>query len=579
MSSRALLAAFLALAPVARAESRLSRLTARVELEPGTFHGLALSLGSGRSVCGRATFNRHAAAAGGRVLVLDAAGPGDEEAIRLSQAVIVRRGGLSSRAGVEARRHGVPAVALGQGRWDASGAALHLDEPTYGIARSASGFSYQPVVGSQERALREGDAVAVDAATGRVTLIAPDEADDRIAAAEAALAYDGLRDAQAIEHWLASSSHPRGAAALFGELVARAAAGPMPAGDLARARRAAEASVPAAAREEMRRAEARAFARAIRVTRRYTEDCVSDVADAADAASLERLGAQARAAAAGAAAVSGILSGSDGGAADEARACGEAALRRAGARVGKTAPLSAAAAAAGADRPAGLDLSPDAWRRFVLDNGLGEWLGRTVEDASLDLRHKSERIRFRVLSGRLELFSDAGRAAMSVSSGPVLIVGPDAALKAESPSDALQRVKEVWAASWSPGPLGARLRAGRALDYEGRVRVQKIEPADVSGVVFSRDPGSGRRERVLVEALDGSLDLMMAADAEIESFTLDRRTGRESAPRTGAGTTSLTPERLARVARLARALDAWKGAGVEVSFSFVGPRLLVWSLR
>jgi phosphohistidine swiveling domain-containing protein len=579
MSARTLLAAVLALASSASAESGLSLLTARVDLEPGTFHGLALSLGTGRSVCGRATFNRRAAAAGGRVLVLDAAGPGDEEAIRMSQAVIVRRGGLSSRAGVAARRHGVPAVALGQGRWDASGTVLHLDAPTYGKQKSAAGFTYQPVVGSEERVLREGDAVAIDAATGRVTLIAPEEAEDRIAAAEAALAYDGLRDALAIEHWLASSLSPRRASALLEELVVRAVAGAMPPTDLARVRRAAEAAVPAAAREEMRRVEARAFTRAIRQTRRYAEDCASDVADAADAASLERLGAQARAAAGGAAAVSGILSLSDNGAAAEARACGEAAARRARARAGKHAPLSAAVAAAGADRPEGEDIPPDSWRRFVLDNDLGEWLARTVDDASLGLRLKSERIRLRILSGKIDASSAAGRAARSAASGPALIVGPDAAIKAEGPSDALERLKEVWAASWSPGPLGTRLRAGRPLDYEGRVRVEKIVPADVSGVVFSRDPGSGRRERILIEALSGSLDRMLAADAEIESFTLDRRTGRESAPRAGAGTTSLSPERLARVARLARALDAWKGAGVEVSFSFAGPRLLVWSLR
>jgi hypothetical protein len=41
----------------------------------------------------------------------------------------------------------------------------------------------------------------------------------------------------------------------------------------------------------------------------------------------------------------------------------------------------------------------------------------------------------------------------------------------------------------------------------------------------------------------------------------------------------LSPERLARVARLARALDAWKGAGVEVAFSFSGARLIAHTAR
>ncbi|UPT72739.1 MAG: PEP/pyruvate-binding domain-containing protein [Elusimicrobiota bacterium] len=128
------------------------------------------------------------------------------------------------------------------------------------------------------------------------------------------------------------------------------------------------------------------------------------------------------------------------------------------------------------------------------------------------------------------------------------------------------------------GALGARLRAGRALAYDGRVRVEKIAAADVSGVAFSRDPGSGRRERVLVEASAGGLD---APDgAAFEAYALDRRTGRELVPRAGGGASPLlSAERLARVAKLARALDSWKGSGVEVAFSFAGPRLLVHHAR
>ncbi|MBI4061749.1 MAG: hypothetical protein HY403_09990, partial [Elusimicrobia bacterium] len=142
-------------------------LPARAEPVPGVFYGLALSLGSGRPVCARVTFDRRVAEAGGRVFILDAASAGDEPAIRMSEAVIARRGGLASRAGATARRHGVPAVALGRGRWDGGGPALYLDEPAYGKPLAASGFTYRPVTGFEERVLREGDAVVVDAASGR----------------------------------------------------------------------------------------------------------------------------------------------------------------------------------------------------------------------------------------------------------------------------------------------------------------------------------------------------------------------------------------------------------------------------
>lgn len=549
----------------------LLALSARAEPVPGAFHGLSLSLGPGRPVCAKVTFDRATAEAGGRILVVDAASDADDRAIRMSEAVIVRRGGLASRAGAAARRQGVPAVSLGQGRWDGRGPALYLDEPSYGSERVASGYSYRPVTGTEERALREGDAVVVDAATGRVLLVPAEQADARVAAAEAARAYDGLRDPQALEHWLADSEDAHRGPALLEELVPRAVAGAMPPDDLTRVRRAAERSVPASAREAMRRAEALAFSRAAREAARRASDCAADAADASDAAALERLADEARASAAGLTAVAGILSLSDGGASAAARACRDAALKRAKARAGKPSSFAAAAAAAGADGPEGVELPAGSWDRFVESNGLAEWLARTLDDSSLGLRRKSERIRERIVAGRL--------ASVDGVSGPVMIVGEDAALKAEGAADAPRRVKEAWAASWTPGPLGARQRAGRGLAYDGRVRVEKILPADASGIVFSRDPGSGRRERLLVEAAPGPLDGILSGGAETESYALDRATGRELAPRSGGAAPLLPPERLARVARLARALDAWKGSGVEIAFSFSGTRLIAHTAR
>jgi phosphohistidine swiveling domain-containing protein len=543
------------------------------------FHGLALSLGPGRPVCAKVTFDRKTAESGGHVFVLDAASEGDEQAIRMSEAVIARRGGLSSRAAAAARRHSVPAVALGQGRWDGRGPALYLDEPTYGAPQTASGYTFRPVTGSEERALREGDAVIVDAASGGVVLVPPAEAETRVAAADAARAYDGLRDVQALEQWLVSTEGAGRGAALLLELVPRAVAGAMPADDLGRARRAAERSVPASAREDMRRAEALAFARAAREAKGRAEDCSADAADAADAAALERLADEARASADGVAAVARMLSLSDGGAAAAARGCREAALRRAKSRAAKTADFVAAAASGGADRPEGAELPEKSWERFAESNGLTDWLARTLDDSSLGLRRKSDRIRERIAAAKLDPASPAGSAARALAAGPVLVVGEDAALKAAGPADVLERVKEVWAASWTPGPLGARQRAGRGLAYEGRVRIEKLAAADASGLVFSRDPGSGRRERLIVEAAPGSLDAILDGDAPTESYALDRRTGRELAPRSGSAASVLSAERLARVARLARALDAWKGGGVEVAFSFTGERLIAHHAR
>jgi len=554
-------------------------LSARAAPVPGVFHGTPLSLGPGLPVCAKATFDPRLAEGGGRVLILDAANAGDEQAIRMSEAVVVRRGGLSSRAAAASRRHGIPAVSLGQGRWDAAAPALYLDEPSFGNTLTASGIEYRPVIGSEERTLREGDAVIVDAANGRVTLVPAAEAESRVAAAQAARAYDGMRDSQALERWLIDGPADGRGAALLAELVPRATAGAMPADDLNRVRRAAERSLPASGREAMRRAEGLAFARASRDAKRRAEDCRSDADVATDPAALERLADEARAAAEGVAAVARMLALPDGGAAAAARACRDAALRRAKSRASKTATFAEAAAAGGADRPEGADLPANGWALFVESSGLSEWLARTLDDSSLGLRRKSERVRERIMAAKLDPRSATGVAAVANAAGPVLVNGEDAVIRASGAEDVLERVKEVWAASWAPGPLGARQRAGRGLAYDGRIRIERIAQADVSGLVFSRDPGSGRRERLLVEAAPGSLDGIVSGDAPTEAYALDRATGRELAPRSGAGAAALSPERLARVARLARALDAWKGAGVEAAFSFTGGRLIAHSAR
>ncbi|MFI5345276.1 MAG: hypothetical protein ACHQ51_02765, partial [Elusimicrobiota bacterium] len=240
-----------------------------------------------------------------------------------------------------------------------------------------------------------------------------------------------------------------------------------------------------------------------------------------------------------------------------------------------------AAAAAGASRPEAAELTSNAWRWFVEENNLSEFLARTLDDASLGLRRKSERIRARLLQSRLGADTEAGRAvAAAAASCPCLVVGEDATLTAGDARGALSAVLETWAASWGPGPLGARLRAGRGADYAGKIRFTRAAKADVSGLLFSRDPGSGRR-RVLVEAATGGVEELLSGGADADRWTLEPRTGRtlEFVPASADGKPRLSPERLAALSRLARALDAWRGGGVEAAFSFSGDKLFVHHAR
>jgi|GEM_PF-1913840 len=569
-----LFALLLLAAPAGALDARLSALP---DPEPGDFPGLILSWGPGRPVCARATFDRAKAAAGGWTLVVDAGAPADEDAVRLSEAVLARRGGLASPAGILARRHSVPAVALGRGVWDASGPSLTLEETTFGAPVVEDGVALRPAGPPRERVLREGDVVCVDAAAGRVVLPPPEEAEARLSAAEAARAYDGLRDELSLERWLTGAPDPARAAFLMAELAPRALEGGASAEDLARLDRAAR-SASGASSALVAKAEARAWDRALRRARAELAACPAEAADAPSADVLDRLASDAKSLAARASAGGHALALGDGGLPALARACASAAASRRRAVPAAAPTLDAAARAAGADRPQAADVGPEAWSSFVADNGLREYLSDTSGDISLPLRARSERLRARVLSSRLDPTSEAGRLiAAAAGGGPCVVSGADASIPASDARALLVAAKAAWAASWDPGPLGARLRAGRGADYDGRLRVEKAAFADVSGLAFSRDPVSGRRGRILVEAAAGGADVLLSGGAETQHYALEALSGRAlQAPDSGA---LLSAEQLKRVARLARALDAWQGGAVEAAFSFAGGRLLVLHAR
>ena len=231
----------------------LLALSARAEPVPGAFRGLTLSLGPGLPVCARVTFDRKIAESGGRVFVLDAASEGDEQAIRMAEAVIVRRAGLSS-----ARRR-LAATAcppwLGQGRWDGRGPALY-SIAVYGT-HNGLGLLYRPVTGYEQRALREGGG---DRGRGerKRDLVPASQAQACVAAAEAARAYDGFATRRRLFSGL--SRRKRGPRRGLLRTGARAVAGSCPPTTSRACRRSSVG--PASVRGDMRRAEASAFTRA-----------------------------------------------------------------------------------------------------------------------------------------------------------------------------------------------------------------------------------------------------------------------------------------------------------------------------
>ena len=534
-----------------------ARLAAPVLAESDAAPGMTLSAGPGREVCARATFDAAKAEDGGLVFVADAGGLGDEAAVRASAAVLARSAAPDGALAALARRAGVPALSLGRGVWDASVPDWTLELPAFGPERDLDGLRVRPAGPPVERVLREGDAVCVDADAGRARFPAPERAEAVLAAAEAARAFDGLRDAGALARWLSGAPDAERAADLMAELAPRALDGELAAADLSRLDRAARAAAGADA-PRVARAESRAWGRALARAAAELDACPASAADAPALDALERLAADARALSSRAASAGKVLGLGAGQLPGAAKACLAAVARARARRPPRGVTLAQAAASAGARVPPASEIGPEAWRAFAAPR-LAAVVSDLVSDASRGLREKSRLIQARVLSEPLPPSSTAGRLIAAAAAPPCELSGADGSARARTPEELPAAAKAAWAASWAPGPLGARLRAGRGADYDGRLRVVREIAADARGLLFTRDPASLRRGRAVVEAGE-------------QRWLIDAATG---LPLLAPARPSLSRERLARLARLARALDAREGAAVEAAFAFSGPDLFV----
>ncbi|HEY8451406.1 MAG TPA: PEP/pyruvate-binding domain-containing protein, partial [Natronosporangium sp.] len=150
----------------------------------------------------------------------------------------------------------------------------------------------------------------------------------------------------------------------------------------------------------------------------------------------------------------------------------------------------------------------------------------------------------------------------------------------------LDAVRECWASLWSARALAYRRRHG--LD-EARmaVVVQRLVPAELSGVLFTADPVTGARDRIVVDAAAGLGEAVVAGLVTPDHVVLDKRTGRVRSrragrrevavvPRPGGGTRRvaapagprLRRAQLRRLARLAVAAERRFGRPLDVEWAW-----------
>lgn len=203
--------------------------------------------------------------------------------------------------------------------------------------------------------------------------------------------------------------------------------------------------------------------------------------------------------------------------------------------------------AAGIDVPPGFVVTADAYLDAIEEGGVREELRRRARSIDPDdpaaLEEASKALRERI--GRCAI-SDAiaepiRRAYRALGTDPVVAVRSSATMEdSEGTSFAgmnetftdirgeealLDAVLRCWQSLW--GARAVAYRASQKIEDEPAIAVvvQRLVQSERSGVMFTADPSTGDRNRIVIEAAFGLGEVVVSGSVEPDTYVVDRKTG------------------------------------------------------
>lgn len=199
--------------------------------------------------------------------------------------------------------------------------------------------------------------------------------------------------------------------------------------------------------------------------------------------------------------------------------------------------------------PPGFAISVEAYKQFFSKTGLyetvtklieqaGEVTGRIdkLEELSRQIRATVDRqampvsLKEEIVTNYRELSARLGKEHLKVavrSSGAVSMPGSyETYLYVHGDQDVIDKVIKVWSSTFNARSLGYRLEKGMSLmDTPIGVAVIKMVNAKAAGVLFTINPISGDRSKMLVEANYGLGESVVSGRVEPDRFKLNRALG------------------------------------------------------
>ena len=138
-------------------------------------------------------------------------------------------------------------------------------------------------------------------------------------------------------------------------------------------------------------------------------------------------------------------------------------------------------------------------------------------------------------------------------------------------------IRQCWASAFGERVLDYRRRAGSLRAAENiAVIVQRMIGGEVSGVLFTADPLTGRRDRMRVSACEGTGEALVSGDVDADECVLDR-SGQIVEYRPCGTTPSLTAQTIAELARLGRMIESAEGEPRDIEWTIA--RGEIWVLQ
>jgi pyruvate,water dikinase len=142
-----------------------------------------------------------------------------------------------------------------------------------------------------------------------------------------------------------------------------------------------------------------------------------------------------------------------------------------------------------------------------------------------------------------------------------------------APEGVAGSVQRCWASLWSPAAIAYRQRRGLTdADAAMAVVVQSLVPADASAVGFTRHPVTGREDQLVLTAVRGLGDAMVAGTVTPDTYVIDKTSGAVLTfePAEGPGRPALSARALDELVRLCLAVEERFGQAVDIEAAMAG---------